>query len=92
LVAIFGATGWLLNPSLGPVVVLALSIGIAFGVTQLSVGLINKAALRASLTMAGLSVVAFYPVNWVFDNYPGAPSIFLMACALITTAVFVGIF
>ena len=91
LVAIFGITGWLLNPSLGPVVILALSIGIAFAVTQLSVGLINKAALRASLTMGGLSVVAFYPVNWVFDNYPGALSIFLMVCALITTAVFVGL-
>ncbi len=91
LVAIFGVTGWLLNPSLGPIVILALSIGIAFGVTQLSVGLINKAALRASLTMAGLSVVAFYPANWVFDNYPGALSIFLMVCVLITTAVFVGL-
>jgi peptide/nickel transport system permease protein len=91
LVAIFGATGWLLNPSLGPIVVLLLSIGIAFGVTQLSVGLTNRAAIRASLTMAGLSVVAFYPVNWVFDNYPGALSVFLMACVLITTAVFVGL-
>jgi len=91
LVAIFGVTGWLINPSLGPVVVLALSIGIAFGVTQLSVGLVNKAALRASLTMAGLSVLAFYPANWVFDNHPGALSIFLMACVLITTAVFVGL-
>jgi peptide/nickel transport system permease protein len=70
---------------------LALSIGIAFGVTQLSVGLNNKAALRASLTMAGLSVVAFYPVNWVFDNHPGSLSIFLLVCALITTAVFVGL-
>ena len=91
LVAIFGATGWLLNPSLGPVLILVLSIGIAFGVTQISVGLGNRAALRASLTMAGLSVVAFYPVNWVFDNYPGGLNIFLMACVLITTAVFVGL-
>ena len=91
LVAIFGVTGWLLNPSLGPVLILVLSIGIAFGVTQISVGLGNRAALRASLTMAGLSVVAFYPVNWVFDNYPGGLNIFLMACVLITTAVFVGL-
>ena len=91
LVYTIGATGWLLNPSLGPIVVLALSIGIAFGVTQLSVGLANKAALRASLTMAGLSIVAFYPANWIFDNYPGSLSIFLMVCALITTAVFVGL-
>jgi peptide/nickel transport system permease protein len=91
LVYTIGATGWLLNPSLGPIVIVALSIGIAFGVTQLSVGLTNKAALRASLTMAGLSIVAFYPVNWVFDNHPGSLSIFLMVCALITTAVFVGL-
>lgn len=91
LVAILGVSGWLLNPSLGPIVILALSIGIAFGVTQLSVGLINKAALRASLTMAGLSIVAFYPVNWVFDNQPGPLGVFLLACALITTAVFVGL-
>ncbi len=91
LVAIIGSTGWLLDPSLGPIVVLLLSIGIAFGVTQLSVGVSNKAALRASLVMAGLSIVAFYPANWVFDNYPGNLSIFLMICVLITTAVFVGL-
>jgi peptide/nickel transport system permease protein len=91
LVAVLGSIGWLLDPSLGPIVILLLSIGIAFGVTQLSVGLTNKAALRASLTMAGLSVVAFYPANWVFDKYPGNFTIFLMICALITTAVFVGL-
>jgi peptide/nickel transport system permease protein len=91
LVAVLGATGWILNPSLGPIVILVLSIGIAFGVTQLSVGLGNKKALGASLTMAGLSVVAFYPANWIFDNYASALNIFLMACVLITTAVFVGL-
>jgi len=91
LLLIIDLSGWLLNPSLGPILILALSIGIAFGVTQLSVGLTNKPALRASLTMAGLSVVAFYPVNWVFDNHPGGLSIFLLVCALITTAVFVGL-
>ena len=91
LVAVFGITGWLLNPSLGPIVVLVLSIGIAFGVTQISVGLANRKALGASLTIAGLSVVAFYPANWVFDNYPSALNIFLMVCALITTSVFIGL-
>jgi peptide/nickel transport system permease protein len=91
LVAVLGSIGWLLDPSLGPIVILLLSIGIAFGVTQLSVGITNKAALRASLVMAGLSVVAFYPANWVFDNYPGNLTIFLMICVLITTAVFVGL-
>ena len=91
LVALFGVSGWLLNPSLGPIVILALSIGIAFGVTKLSVGLINKAALRASLTIAGLSVVAYYPVNQIFDTRPGPLGVFLLACALITTSVFIGL-
>lgn len=91
LVAVLGSIDWLLDPSLGPIVILLLSIGIAFGVTQLSVGITNKAALRASLVMAGLSVVAYYPANWVFDNYPGNSTIFLMICVLITTAVFVGL-
>ena len=91
LVTILGAIGWLLNPSLGPIVILLLSLGIAFGVTQLSVGLGNRAALYSSLTVASLSVVAFYPANWVFDNYPGALSVFLMICVLITVAVFIGL-
>jgi len=91
LVAVLGVTGWLLNPSLGPIVVLVLSIGIAFGVTQISVGLGNRKALKASLTIAGLSVVAYYPANWVFDNHPSALNIFLMVCALITTSVFIGL-
>jgi peptide/nickel transport system permease protein len=43
LVAVLGSIDWLLDPSLGPIVVLLLSVGIAFGVTQLSVGLTNKA-------------------------------------------------
>jgi peptide/nickel transport system permease protein len=91
LVAILGVSGWLLNPSLGPILVVALSIGIAFAVTQLSVGLSNQAALRSSITIASLSLVAYYPANWVFDNKPGSLGIFLMICALITTSVFIGL-
>lgn len=91
LVALLGVTGWLLNPSLGPILILALSMGIAFAVTQLSVGLSNKSALRSSIAVASLSILAYYPANWVFDNHPGALGIFLMVCALITTAVFIGL-
>lgn len=91
LVLFFSATGWLLNPSLGPLIILALSIGIAIGVTQLSVGLINKAALRASVTMAGLSIIVYYPVNWIFEKRPGAMTIILLALSSIIIAVLVGL-
>ena len=89
LITFFSLSGWFLNPSLGPIVILGLSVGIAYGVTQLSVGLINRAALKSSLTMAGLSIVFYYPANWVFDNYPSNLSIILMASLTVTIAVFV---
>ena len=77
---------WLLTPSLGPIIICALSIGVAFAVTQLSVGVANKAALRASLTMAGVALLAYYPANWVFDTHPGMFGIFLMLTAAILIA------
>ncbi|MDE3227770.1 MAG: ABC transporter permease [Acidobacteriota bacterium] len=91
LITIFSVTGWFLNPGLGPIVITGLAIGIAYGVTQLSVGLINKAALKASLTMSALALLFYYPANWVFDNHPGSLPIFLMACVTITIAVFVAL-
>lgn len=91
LITFFSITGWFLNPSLGPIVVGALAVGIAYGVTQLSVGLVNKAALKASLTMAGVTFVAYYPANWLFDKYPSALTIFILASLNIACAVFVAL-
>jgi peptide/nickel transport system permease protein len=91
IVSIFSVTNWFLDPSLGPIVIGLLATGIAFGVTQLSVGISNKAALKASLTMAAVIFFAYYPTNWVFDNYPNALAVFLLASVNITIAVFVGL-
>ena len=91
LITFFSLTGWFLNPSLGPIVVGGLAVGIAYGVTQLSVGLINKAALKASLTMAAVTFVAYYPANWLFDKYPSALTIFILASLNIALAVFVAL-
>ena len=45
LLSFLNVTGWFLAPSLGIVVVSLLSIGVAFGITQLSMGIENKSAL-----------------------------------------------
>lgn len=87
IITAMGQMNWFLDPGLGPIIVFALSIGIAFAVTQLSVGITNKAALRASLTMSGVALAAYYPANWVFDNHPGAFGIFLMALIAFFIAV-----
>jgi peptide/nickel transport system permease protein len=71
------ATRWLTDPYLGPVGVLLLGIGIAFGITQLSVGVSNKSALYASLSMAVLGFLVWFPMQTVFEwpnrrfLYPG---------------------
>ena len=67
LLQILSATRWFANPGLGPIVLFLLSVGVAFGITHLSVGISNKVALRASLTMAVLTLVLYYPNQWLFD-------------------------
>ncbi|CAN1518214.1 ABC transporter type 1, transmembrane domain MetI-like [Candidatus Nanopelagicaceae bacterium] len=91
LITFFSITGWFLDPSLGPIVVGGMAVGIAYGVTQLSVGLVNKAALKASLTMAAVTFVAYYPANWLFDKYPSSLTIFILASLNIALAVFVAL-
>ena len=91
MVAIMDAMNWFLHPGLGPIIVVGLSIGVAYGVTQLSVGITNKAALRASLTVSAATLVMYYPANWVFDNHQGALGVFAIFSILIATGVFAGI-
>lgn len=89
IIAIMDALDWFLKPGLGPIIVFAFSVGIAFGITQLSVGLTNKAALRSSLTISGATLVMYYPANWVFDNYAGALGILLLF--LVMAAIAIGV-
>lgn len=87
LVAIMDAMNWFLDPGLGAIFVFALSIGVAYGVTQLSVGVTNKAALRASLTTSAAALLMYYPANWAFKSHPGALTIiaiFLIMGAIAT--------
>lgn len=61
-------TGWMLNPSLGPVVVMLLAIAIAYGVTAVMAGIANPKALHSALTTAAIGVVAWFPLQAVFDS------------------------
>ena len=68
LLSFLNVTGWFLAPSLGIVVVSLLSIGVAFGITQLSMGIENKSALYGSLAVAGFCAVSYFPLNMLFDD------------------------
>jgi peptide/nickel transport system permease protein len=91
LLELLNAIHWIGNPRLGPVVVLLGSVGIAYGVTVLSTGLENKSALKASLVMAGVTTVLYYPINWLFKYHSSGFIIFVLALLTVVTAVGVGI-
>jgi peptide/nickel transport system permease protein len=91
IIAIMDAMNWFLKPGLGPILVFAFAIGIAYGVTQLSVGITNKAALKSSLTVSVASLAMYYPANWIFKNQPGPLGVFAIFSIMITVAVIAGI-
>lgn len=59
---------WFSNPGLGPITLLLLNIGVAFGITQLSTGVSNRSALYASLAMAFAGFISYFPMQAVFDG------------------------
>lgn len=85
LLTVLSLTSWFVKPGLGPIFVFAISVGIAFGVTQISTGLQNKAALRSAQTMAVIGLVMYYPNQWLFNHHA---SLFLIIALLgVTIAV-----
>ncbi|MET0298080.1 MAG: ABC transporter permease [Microbacterium sp.] len=55
-------TRWFADPSIGIVVYAFLAIGIAVGVTAVSVGLRNRRALYATLIIAAVGIALYYPM------------------------------
>ena len=66
LLEILSVTKWFAHPGLGPIALFLLSVGVAFGVTHLSTGISNRSALRAALAMAVITLVMYYPNQWLF--------------------------
>ena len=85
-------TKWFAHPGLGPIMIAAMGVGIAYAVTFLSTGLGNKAARNSSLVVVLVGVLLYFPTQWFFNNYPGPLTVFLMACVTIAVAVGLGFF
>jgi peptide/nickel transport system permease protein len=90
---------WFTNPRLGPVTVFILSVGIAFAITHLSVGLSNKRALYASLTMSVFALISYFPIIGFSTPFFTLKGFFtantsvgqLLILALITIAIATGV-
>jgi len=82
-------TGWLLNPSLGPVVIGAIGVGIAYAVVALGAGLKNRRALYSALTTVALGVALYYPLQYAFVN-ASWPLIIGLAVVAVGSGILIG--
>ncbi len=92
LLEFFSITKWFATPKLGPVVVFIFALAIAYGVTAISVGLEDKKALRATQTMAVVTLVMYYPVNYLFNHYSSFWLLVALFVATLGTAWLSGMF
>jgi peptide/nickel transport system permease protein len=78
-------TNWYVKPGLGPILIALFAFGTAIGITALSTGLSNKPARNAALSMAGLGVVLYFPLQWLFKN--NGSYLLVFALLLVTIAL-----
>jgi peptide/nickel transport system permease protein len=69
VLTLISVTGWLKDPSLGPIVTTILSLGAAYLITVLSTGWANKKARNTSLTVVAMGLVLYYPLQALFGQF-----------------------
>lgn len=87
ILAYTSATSWLLDPSLGPVVIAVTGFGIAIGSTALFAGLRDKRALYSTLTTVVLGVIVYFALGAVLSDASGGLVILLGVVAVVVGAV-----
>jgi peptide/nickel transport system permease protein len=81
---------WFTHPRLGIIGVFVFGVGIAFVITMVSTGLENRRALNASLTMAVLGTLLYFPVEHILHNHGSILVIFLFALITLAAATLNG--
>jgi len=76
LLALIDARGWILEPGIGPVIFALLALLIAFGVTQISMGVGHKPSLYASLSVAVVGAISYFPMQSLFKRESQVPVLF----------------
>ena len=90
LLSLLSLTSWFIHPGLTIGGIALLGVGTAFGITYVSTGLENKMALKASLTMAAIAVVIYYPMQIFFKHFASLWILFLLGLWTIGVGMLVG--
>jgi len=89
---LLSATKWFTHPGLGPIMMLVLGLGFAIGVTYISTGLGNKAALRSSVAVILIGFALYFPVQYLLNKSANLITVLLMLVVTIAIATGVGYF
>jgi peptide/nickel transport system permease protein len=87
------ATGWLLHPGLGPIVIFVLGAGAAIGVTAIVAGLRNRRALITGGIQVVVALLAYFSLQGLFAISSGGTLVILVLVAIgigILTGVLMG--
>lgn len=87
LLTVISVTKWFAYPRLGPIAIAALGVGIAFGVTYLSVGLSSQAALRTSLLMAAAGTISYFPAQTLLNSDRPRVGLLILLVLLVVVSV-----
>ncbi len=85
--SVISATEWLSYPRLGPIAIFIIGIGIAYGVTYLSVGLSDKNAIKSTLLLALIGTLLYFPAQVILDSDRPRVGILIVLAALIISAI-----
>ena len=86
------STGWLLTPSLGPVLVTLMALAAAVGITQLSNGVSDRRALTIALAIAGLTPVFYFVMQPVFSTEFAGWQMLVLAVLTVLVGAGIGYF
>jgi peptide/nickel transport system permease protein len=92
LLLVIDQSKWILNPSLGVVVIGILGVGIAFGMTYVFVGLQNRRALYAALTSVGVAILMYYPFQSLVGSTANFGRLVEVALLMLAVSYFIGYF
>ncbi|NCX76412.1 MAG: ABC transporter permease [Actinobacteria bacterium] len=87
LLTVISVTKWFAYPRLGPIAIAVLGVGIAFGVTYLSVGLSSQAALRTSLLMAAAGTISYFPAQTLLNSDRPRVGLLILLFLLVVVSV-----
>lgn len=85
--AYMSATEWFADPGLGIPVVALTAVGIAFGITELSVGIKHRKILYGAFITAAIGVALYFPLQPVLDDAALGTVLGLAAAALVVGAI-----